>query len=161
MTILNEAYRSRFNVALINTLELTSPGLDPIRLCDGFKEERTLTLETGESVVFRGSGLDVSIPERSNKGTERLGFAIDNIYGEAQRFIDAAIDAQQPIKVTYRLYLSDDATAPADAPLVFDLVSAELTRRSIQVEAGLFDLLNASFPRRRYTAQFSPGITYL
>lgn len=160
MTILNEFYRSRFNVAPINTLELTSPGLNPIRLCDGFKD-RTLTLETGESVTFLASGMDVSIPERSNKGTERLGFAIDNIYGEAQRFIDAAIDAQQSIKVTYRLYLSDDATAPADAPLVFDLVSAELTRRSIQVEAGLFDLLNASFPRRRYTAQFSPGITYL
>lgn len=160
MTVLNEFYRSRFNVAPINTIELSSEGLEPLRLCDGFKD-RVLTLETGETVAFQASGMDVSIPERSNKGTERLGFAIDNIYGEAQRFIDAAISAQQPIFVTYRLYLSDDTSAPADEPLVLNLVNAELTRRSVQVEAGLFDLLNASFPRRRYTAQFSPGITYL
>lgn len=160
MTILNVFYSSDFRVAPINTLELTADELTPIALCDGFYD-RTLRTEDGRNVLFQATGMDVSVPNRNNSGTQRLGFAIDNIYGDAQDFIQQALDNQFKIQVVYRLYLSDNLSAPAETPLIFDLVSADLTSRSVQVEAGLLDLLNSTWPRQRYNAQFSPGITYL
>lgn len=159
-TILNVFYSSDFRVAPINTIEITCDGLESILLCDGFID-RTLTTEDGRTLLFQACGMDVSIPERTNSGGETLGFAIDNIYGEAQQFITDAITAQKPVKVTYRLYLSDDPTAPADTPYTLDVKAADMDNMTVQVEAAPFDLLNAQWPRERYNTSEHPGITYL
>lgn len=159
-TVLDVFYVSDYRVAPINTLEITCDGLDSIFICDGFKD-RTLTLEDARIVTFQASGVDVSLPEKSNSGGQTLGFAIDNVYGQAQQFITDAITAQKRVQVTYRMFLSDDPTAPADVPLTMDVISADIDNRTVQVQAAPFDLLNANWPRDRYTADKYPGITYL
>src|SRR5690625_3932831 len=108
MSILETVYASAPAAeVLIPTLEIKHPAIPTIRTCAGF-ENHTVTLETGEVVTFEASGLDVSLPERSDRGQQNLAFAIENVTGQAQDAIDRALDAGGQIEVIYRLYLASD-----------------------------------------------------
>lgn len=161
MTILEQVYASGGDDVIVNTLELTCPAWpEPVRICGGF-EDQTVTLETAEAATFVAAGIDVSLPEKSNRGGASLNFAIDNVLGTAQQLLDQAFEAGEQVQMTYRTYLASDLSAPAEAPLKLIVRGGTMQGSSIQIQAAFFDLINTSWPRNLYTAEFAPGLKYL
>ena len=160
MTILEQVYASGGDV-LINTLELSCEAWDEsVLLCDGFEDQLCIT-EEDRAVTFIASGIAVELPDRGTSGGQKLKFAIDNVTGEAQQKIDAALEAEQRIILTYRCYLASDKSEPAEAPYRMTVLEGEINGPSVQVEAGYYDLINSAFPRDRYDTEFAPGLKYL
>lgn len=123
--------------------------------------DEVFTLESGASQLFQACGLDASLPKRGNEGSQILGIAIDNVYGTAQQRLTAAKDASAKIVMTYRLYLASDHSAPAERPLVMDVLSFNATGPTIEIQGGYFNLIASAWPRFRYNSDFSPGIKYI
>lgn len=145
----------------IPTLELTCPVWgESLFLCAGFKNF-TFIDENGRVLTFEASGIDVTLPKRSNDGGQSLGLAIDNVRGKAQQLIDLAKHWGARITIIYRTYLESDPTAPAEQPLRLTALSATMEGPTVQILAGYFDLVNAAWPRDRYTAVNFPGIKYI
>lgn len=161
MSILDIARASGGDDCEIPTLELScSAWTESVFICAGFYNQ-TFTLEDGRVVTFLASGLDVSLPKRDNSGAQSLGIAIDNVLGTAQVLIDQAKAAGARITLTMRLYLESDPGAPAERPIVMPARTAEMSEGTIQLSGGYFDLINAAWPRRRFTLAEFPGLRYL
>ena len=161
MTILAQVYSGHLvDDPLIPTLEIKHPAIPTIRTCAGF-ENHTVTLETGEEVTFEASGLDVSLPERNDRGQQNLIFAIENVTGIAQRAIDDAMAEGGDILVIYRAFLASDLSTPAEPPLRMVLVGADFEGSTVHVTASYMDIINQAWPRERYTADFAPGLRYI
>ena len=160
MTILERVYASGGDV-IISTLELTCAAwAEPILLCNGFEDQSVLD-ETGRALTFLASGIAVSLPARTNSGAQNLTFAIDNVTGEAQQKIDAALEAGQTVSLIFRTYLASDLTAPAEAPYRMKVLGGTISGAQVQIQAGYFDLINVAWPRILYTTQFAPGLKHL
>ncbi|QXE85965.1 DUF1833 domain-containing protein [Geomonas nitrogeniifigens] len=160
MSILETVYASGGDV-IIETLELSCPAWDaPILLCNGF-EDHTCTDENGRSLTFTASGITVSLPKKDNSGDQSLAFAIDNVTGEAQARIDAAIESGERVALTYRPFLASDKSTPADPPYRMTVLSGSTQGAMLQIQAGFFDMLNTAWPRDKYTTNFAPGLKYL
>lgn len=163
MTLLATVYASAPAAeVMIPTLDISHPAFPDgaIRTCAGF-EDITATLETGDTVTFTASGLDVSLPSKTDSGQQNLAFAIENVTGIAQNAIDTALEAGGEIRVTYRAYLASDLSAPAEPPLKMVLVGAEFQGSQLQVTASYMDIINRAWPADRYTATFASGLKYL
>jgi len=160
MTVLEQVYASGGDV-IIHTLELTCPAWDaPILLCKGFEDQVCIT-EDGRTLTFIASGIDVALPKKTNSGAQNLTFAIDNVTGEAQQQIDAALEAQERVTLMYRTYLASDLSAPAERPLRMSVLGGSIVGTQIQIQAGFFDLINVAWPRDLYTTKFAPALKYL
>ena len=160
MTILEQVYASGGDT-IIYTLELACTAWDaPILLCEGFEDQHCIT-EDGRPLTFMASGIAVALPKKTNSGAQNLTFAIDNVTGEAQRKIDAALEAEKKVFITLRTYLDSDRTAPAENPYRAVVLGGKIKGASVQITAGFFDVINTAFPRDLYTVNFAPGIRYL
>ncbi|MGO3056995.1 MAG: DUF1833 family protein [Halomonas sp.] len=145
----------------IPTLELSRPShSEPLRTCVGYEDQQA-GLETGEIVTFIASGMAVAIPKRGDSGQQNLTFAVENVMGVAQRFIDEGLEHGQPIDVTYRLYLSTDMSEPAEPPLRFKLVDGVFEGSHVEVIASYMAVIMQEFVSRRYTASFARGLKYI
>lgn len=160
MTVLNRVYASGGDT-IIYTLELTCTAWDaPILLCNGFEDQHCIT-EDGRPLTFMASGIAVALPKKTNSGAQNLTFAIDNVTGEAQQKIDAALAAEAKVSLIFRVYLASDLTAQSDQVYRATVLNGKIKGSTVQVTAGFFDLINTAFPRDLYTATFAPGIRYL
>lgn len=160
--LLNIVYASApDDQVLIPTIALTSSAFPQgIRICVGF-ENQVLTIENGSALNFTASGLDVALPAKNETGQQSLTFAIDNVTGIAQQYIDAALDANAEINLTYRVFLESDKSSPAETPKRFVVTDVAFTPEgTVQVTASYKDIINRAWPRLRYTAEFAPGIKY-
>lgn len=157
-TILKTVYASAPAAeVIIPTLEIIAG--ETIYACGGF-EDQTLTLETGETITFEATGMDVQLPKRDNSGNQSLQFTIENVTGVAQRLIEDSVEAGENIKIVYRSYLSSDLTAPAEAPIVLDVEGAQFNGGSVDVRCIFQSPINTAWPKQRYTADFAPGLKY-
>jgi hypothetical protein len=78
-TVLQKVYASApANDLPIHTLTLLADSFGAIRICEGF-DNVTAGLETGEFVEFTASGMGISLPARSVKGSQSLQFQLDNV----------------------------------------------------------------------------------
>lgn len=160
MTILESVFASGGKDVVIPTLELTCSAWDAsVLICNGF-ENHTCVTEDDRTLTFIAAGIDVALPKRDTSGTQVLTFAIDNVTGEAQRLIDAALDAGAMIHLTFRHYLASDKSAPAARPLRFVVRDGSMQGSAVQLNAAFFDLINTAWPRNFYTADFAPGLKY-
>lgn len=160
MTILSRLYASGGTEVLIPTLELTCSAWDGAeRICHGFTDVTALD-EHGVSKTYRAGGIEIALPKVDTTGTQVLTFAVDNVSGRAQQLVDLSTDAQQKILLTFRQYISTDLSAPADNPLHFVVRDVAMEGTIVQLFAEFFDMINTSWPRNHYTADFAPGIKY-
>lgn len=161
MTVLEQVYASAGNDVIIETLELTCAAWSSsLALCNGFEDHECIT-EDGRTVMFLAAAIEVALPKRTNQGDQSLTFGLDNITGEAQGLIDASLDGDALIYITYRAYLNSDKSAPADAPYRMIVRGGTIQGSQVQVNAGFYDLINTAWPRNFYTSEFSPGLKYL
>lgn len=160
MSLLDIAYASApTDTVILPTLAITAPtAFEPIYICDGF-EDHAATLETDEVVTFIATGMDIALPAKDTSGQQTLRWALDNVTGQAQQAVDAAIEAGERVTITYRSYLYPDLSAPAEV-LRMTLLNGEFSGSTVQLEAGYYDLLNTAWPRLKYTATFAPGLKY-
>lgn len=161
MTILETLYASGGADPIIMTLELTSDAwVDPILICNGFTDQTCVT-EDARTLTFIAAGIDVSLPRKTNTGSQSLQFAIDNVTGEAQQRVDEALAADERVMLTYRTYVASDKSAPAETPYRFVVQAGSFQGSTVNIRAGFFDAINTRFPRDLYTLGFAPGIKYL
>jgi hypothetical protein len=161
MTILRTLYASApASEVLIPTIEIRHASMPTVYLTVGFKDV-TATLEDASTVTFIATGMDISLPEKDASGNQSLIFAIDNITGEAQRFVDTALEAGGEMLLIYREYLASDLTTPASTPKTLNIIGGTFEGGTFQAEASYYDMLNTAWPRDRYTADFAPGIKYI
>jgi hypothetical protein len=160
VTILNQVYASGGD-CIISTLELTCPAWSaPVLICQGFEDQTCIT-EDARTLTFSASGIDIALPKKGNSAGQSLTFAIDNVTGEAQAKIDQALEAEQRISMTYRMFLASDKSAPAEPPYFMTVSGGTMQGSGVQIQAGFFDLINTKWPRELYTTKFAPGLRYL
>lgn len=145
---------------LIPTIEIRHASMPTQYLTVGFSNVAAV-LEDATPVTFIATGMDISLPEKDASGNQSLVFAIDNITGEAQRFVDMALEAGGEMLLIYREYLASDLSAPASTPKTLNIIGGSFEGGTFQAEASYYDMLNTAWPRDRYTADFAPGIKYL
>ena len=159
MTILEQVYASGGDV-IIHTLEITCAAWDePILLCEGFENQSVID-ENGRSLTFEAAAFQLAEPERSNRGSQTLDFAVDGVMGEAQQKVDAALEAEERITLIYRKFLASNLTEPAERPYRMTILGGEMNGSTVQLQAGFFDLINRQWPRDAYSTTFSPGLRY-
>ncbi|MNZ68366.1 hypothetical protein D3C78_866310 [compost metagenome] len=95
------------------------------------------------------------------RGAQTLTFAIDNVTGDAQAKIDAALEAEERVTLTFRIYLESDMAAPAETPYRMTVQGGAVSGASVQIKAGYYDLLNTAWPRDVYSLKFAPALRYL
>lgn len=159
-TVLQKVYASApINDLPIHTLTLLADTFGAIRICEGF-DDVTAGLETGEFVTFTASGMGVSLPARSVKGSQNLQFQLDNITGLALDKINSAIDAGDKITVVYRVYTKSNLNEPGEPPVEMVASDVKANAKRVNVVASFTDLVNKAWPRRRYIPSIAPGLKY-
>lgn len=159
MTILSVVYASApTDEVIIPTLEIQTPQ-EWLRICTGF-EDQLLGVDA-EMVWFQAGNLQVALPAKNTSGQQTLKFGVWNVNGRAQRYVQEVLAAGVQVPVIYREYLASDKTAPARQPRVMTLIGGQFEGDEAAFECGYHDLLNARWPRERYTAQTAPGLKYL
>jgi hypothetical protein len=161
MNPLDVAYASPGSEVLIPCVELACTSWAASRfICAGF-ESQVCGTEDGRLVTFEAGGLDVSLPNKDNTGSQSVTFAIDGVTGEAQNLIRQAMDEDAVIRLTLRLYLSTNLSLPAQRPYYLVVRGGSLEGATVQVQAGYFSLIDMNFNRDTYNAKTAPCIKYL
>lgn len=160
MTILKTVYASApTDEILIPTLEIRVPGMEPLRICNGY-EDRWPYVD-GVPQFFEAGPLSVALPAKNTTGQQTLRFGVSGVEGIAQRYVDAALESGEVSTMVFREYLLSDPTAPARMPYVMTIVGGAFEGPDATFEGSYYDLLNSAWPRERYTAETAPGIEYL
>lgn len=161
MNPLDVAFASPGSEVLIPCVEITSDAWsEPVLLTHGF-EDITASTEDGRTLAFSAGGIDVSMPKKDNTGAQTVTFAIDGVTGQAQNLIQAAIDAEQRIRLTLRLYLNTNLSAPAQRPYFMTVRSGSLLVDHVEVQADYYDLIGTKWPRDVYGTDRFPCIKYI
>lgn len=161
MTVLERVYASGGREVIIDTLELSCPAWpDSYRFCTGY-EEQVFGLEDGRTALFQPVGISLALPKKNNSGSQTLTFSIGILDGEAQRSIEAALEANEACQLTYRVFLDSDKTSPSQAPYYMKVAGGSMEEDVLTIQANFFDMINVAWPRDRYTTKFAPGLTYL
>lgn len=157
---LSEIYASApADVVLVSTLELRNAN-QVIYVCNGF-ENFTATLENEDIVVFEPGDISVSLPSKSDNISQTLKFGVFNATGQGDKFISQVLNSASTATVTFREYRYDKPEAPIYGPVTYDIQAVSLDGLILVVEAGYMDSLNEAWPRRRYTLDLAPGLSFL
>ena len=159
MTVLNRLYASSGNEVIIETLEINI-GDEIYYLCTGYEDITAIT-ESGDTVTFSASAIDIALPARNSDGTQDLQFAISNIDGKVSAAIRNALDNLSGATLKYRNYISTDLSAPASKPYTLAVKSGSWTALQVQIKAGYMNILDTAWPRNRYTLPYYPGLRYI
>ena len=164
---LREAYASAPVTSVIyHTLEIWHPAFSlPIRVVRDNADlsariEASAPRDAGALVVFVAYAFDVVPPDQTSEALPQCVIEIDNVSREILAQIDAAVVQPQPITVTYRQYLSDQATVGPenDPPLTMQLTQITATPTRIRAVASFPNLLDRPFPAIDYELETFPGL---
>ncbi len=124
---------------------------------DGF----TATLETGRTVDFAPVPFTAVPPKAEEQSDVQLQVGIDNASRTLMEYVERLGQTPNvPIIATYRVYLSDDYTAPQnDPPLVLDIITFKATQQFISFTAANSNQRNKPFPAMLYTTDLYPGLS--
>ncbi len=145
-----------------HTLELPHESFPSgvLRWVQGFSDE-TLALESGEQVLFEQMPFGVSLPDKSMKGNQDLQFQLDNVTGEALKYIRAVLNSGKKLPVIYRVYLESNKSFPAESAITMTANSFNADLQSVTIIADFHDFVNKLWPRLRYTPTLAPGLKYM
>lgn len=155
-------------VVLWETFELRHPAFDgPIRVVnktDGQPLRATLEAgapaQGGQEVEFVALPVSARLPEESDQGrSPELIVELDGVSGHIAAQLDLAIQALDPVEVTFRLYVSSDTTAPAMLPVLNMILSDVVVGETrVTATARFMDPVNRGFPAKDYTRAEYPGL---
>ena len=121
-------------------------------------QDFTATLEdSGPSTVFQKFAFNISGPNKDENGNQAIRITVDAVSLELVELIaQANADTNNnPIEVTYRMYINTDTTGPQnDPPLKLWLRRVTITNKTITGQAELISLENRKFPSVVYGSTF-------
>jgi hypothetical protein len=146
------------DVQVYFTVEFAHPRFSaPARLVHGRYEPLLVQLEDGSSATFLPVPFEISLPGASAEGHQDLQISICNVGYELIRELDAAIeDPWTPVAVFFRIYLST-STTPHQV-LELKLLDVSATTETVTGVASRYDIVNRSFPTRKFRAADWPGL---
>ena len=161
MSVLAQVYAQGGDV-ILHTIELSSEawGDDPIVLVRDYQDHEIMT-EDNRLLLAKASGMDVALPKRDASGAQDIRFALDGVRPEATRLLRQAQEAQETVKLTYRCYPYSDLSEPAEQPYFFIVRSFTAKADTVQITAGLFDIIDMRWPRKLYNSITAPGLKYV
>lgn len=174
---LEEAYASApAGIIAWSTLELRHPLLDqPYRfvLDDGEQIGETapdalgntqdiygrmLRLEAdaaenaGELVAFIATAFEVRLPASEADRPPEMSVILDNVSGDLMKALGPAAASGQPVELTYREYLSDDADTVHYRLTGLSLRKVGVTMLRVEGKISFLGLHSKSFPNAPYNA---------
>lgn len=160
MSVLAQVYAQGGDV-ILHTIELSSDawGGEPIVLVRDYQDHEIMT-EDDRILLAKASGMDVALPKRDASGAQDIKFALDGVRPEATRLLRQAQESQAKVNLTYRCYLYSDLSEPAEQPYFFIVRSFTAQADTVQITAGLFDLIDMRWPRKLYNSKTAPGLKY-
>lgn len=160
MTLLSVAYTSApTSEVIIPSLEIRVPGLESLYLCNGFEDFWLVV--NGTPRLHESGPLTVGLPAKNTTGNQTIKFGFAGVTGRAQQYVDVALAAGEPSYMILREYLHSDITAPSGPEYMMTIIGGGFEGAMAVFEGSYYDLLNAAWPRERYTAENAPGIMYL
>jgi len=177
---LAEAYASApADDYVVQTLELLHPAFvdgdnnaDSVRVALDDRDwdltyEDDAPLFGGETKTFSSLAMTVTLPEQTDSSFGSLSMAIDNVPRSIWPKLQAAARVRASAMVIYREWVairnpSTGVYTPSAAPdmkidqLTMKVVTATLLR--LEGSASFVDLLNAQFPRRKFSRDDFPGL---
>ncbi len=155
--LLNAPYAS--GNGWIDTVVISHSTMGEIRLANWHEETKFFTLETGSRVPFTGWGLKVELPSSGSNGKQELTLTIDNSDGAIWKSLDTAQSvSSEPIRVEWRVYLSDVDFMPQAQPFKLTANNVTATEKVITIVAARSDLINRRFPDVYYRGARWPGL---
>lgn len=140
---IKEAYASAPCVPIYDTLEISHSAFTQSIYVVRDNADLTAHLETGAEVTFIRFAFDIKKPELSPDGVPQCEVEIDNVSREILANVQLAVASTEPIKITYRQYLSSDLSGPQNnPPMVLTVSSIKATIYRITATAGYGDLTN-------------------
>ncbi len=141
------------DVALLDTIELASPAWTvPVRLVRGYEKLTVGALE------FLPYAFEFTLPPIEAAAGGHLEVILGNADRAVPDAVDSALDADQPVTLTYRQYIrgAQNLTFAMDLDLhVVDLTESVETSRVLAVFPNL---VNERFPRLDYTTYRFPEL---
>ncbi|MCA4113366.1 DUF1833 family protein [Serratia marcescens] len=159
MTAINMLYASSGEQAINETLQIVV-GAETFWITDGY-EDITAIIEDGSTQTFIASAINISIPARNADGTQDLKWAIGNIDGSVSNAIQKVLDEGEIGIITYRKYISDDLSYPAERPFTLTVKGGTWSAIEAQITAGYMNVLDTAWPRLLYTLPLYPGLRYM
>jgi len=165
---LEDAIKEAFAIApsnkvIINTLEIrqgddSNAVQEPIYIAQ-VRRSFTAKDENGNDITFEPSGFQFSLPPSTEEGFQSLNVAIDNIGRRVSDYINTAKSEEEPVKLIYRPYMSNDLSGPQmNPPLVLWLKDVKVNQFQVTGRATFMDVVNKKFPLELYTRERFPTL---
>lgn len=157
---LKEAYASAdAEVIVYHTLEIAHPAFTETLYVVRDWEDLNAYLEDGTPVTFTRFAFRLVQPEVSPEGVPIFQLEIDNVNREIVNNMQLATQSNDPVKITYREYISTDLSGPQnDPPLEADLSNVKATVFLVTAQASFGNYRNKRFPNEEYTSERFPGL---
>lgn len=162
MTILENLYASGGSDVKVACLSFECDAWDEsAHLCHGY-EDLIITLEDSTQVIATGSDFAAKLPDRGANGRQDMSFTIDPRGSSAIEKLDQAKESGDKVYVTFRTYMLSDLSGPAEPADSMVAVSYTYNKieSSLSFIASFHDLVNKSWPFRRYRATDYKGLKY-
>lgn len=137
----------------IETLEISDPYASKTYYFVKGNKAVTAKLESGAIVTFEPTAMQASRARQSNDLSQNASFTlpdVDNILDD--ELANRPLNAQEPTLLTFRLYISEDLTAPAIEPVTLEVVSITQKKGSVTFNTAV-PRLNKLETGQRYTTE--------
>lgn len=152
-------------VVIIETIEILHDSFAaPIRLTNQLEDvdvtlEATAPEDAGQEVTFTAVPFALVLPRAGDGGIQTIDITISNLDQIASNYLETAIENPGAVTLIYRIYMSDDTSAPAeDPPTRLELVSAVADFQQLVAKAKNADNINRKFPNIIYNIYDHPGL---
>ncbi len=159
MTALDRLYASGGSEIIHRTIEITD-GTNTFRFTNGWRDIVAI-IESGQTVTFTAIGMEIEEPPKNEDGSQDITFALSNIQGIVSNYIISNIISNTSMMLKFRIYTSDDLTAPARPFDEFEVKGGSFDALSVNITAGYFDILGTLWPRKVFDLIDFPGLRYL
>lgn len=118
-------------------------------------------LENGDPVTYEYVPFTAIPPTSEEENNLNLQIAFDNAARQLMAELEQmAANPVEPIRVTYRVYLSTDLnTVQNDPPLKLEILGVRAQQLTVSASAGLANLRRRRFPATIYSLDKFPGLT--
>jgi hypothetical protein len=154
-----------------STLELQHPAFinedeeeEPVRIVAGTPDDQLFTIEDGadfnggEIVKFQACPFYADPPSFAEGKMPEVQVTVDNVARHLIPKLEAAVQINADLVVTFRQYSPDDRTEPCYGPVSFVMRNVVITGASVTGTAQLDNLANSKFPSKVYNATQFPGL---
>lgn len=155
---LKELYASSGTGVILHTLSFNhATWATPFHIVRDFQDFAANLEDSGPLTTFNKFAFSIKGPNKDENGTLALDISVDAVSRELIDLLELAIldTNNNPIEVTYRIYIDTDTTGPQnDPPLTLFMKSIKVTNKSINGRAELVNLVNRKFPSILYDNTF-------